>query len=146
VSGYDAGGLDRRSYDGAASPDGEGSLGDLFSMLTSELSQLVRSEMELARVELHEEATKAGKAAGMLVGGAVAALVALILLTSAVAWGLAEVVEPGWAFLVVGLVVGAVAAVLAMKGRTRLADVHPVPDLTVDTLKEDARWARAQVR
>jgi hypothetical protein len=63
-----------------------------------------------------------------------------------VAWGLAEVVDAGWAFLIVGVVVGAAAAVLAMNGRKRLAEVRPVPDQTVDTLKEDARWARAQVK
>jgi uncharacterized membrane protein YqjE len=146
VSGDDAGGLDRRSYEGAGSPGDGASLGELLSTLTSDLSQLVRSEMELARVEIREEASKAGKAAGMLGGGAVAALVALILLTSAVAWGLAEVVDAGWAFLIVGVVVGAAAAVLAMNGRNRLAEVRPVPDQTVDTLKEDARWARAQVK
>ena len=86
--------------------------------------------MELARVEIREEAGKAGKAAGMLGGGAVAALVALILLTSAAAWGLAEVVDAGWAFLIVGVVVGAVAAVLAMNGRqeARRGPPRPRPD------------------
>ena len=54
-------------------------------------------------------------------------------------------IEPGWAFLVVGLAVGAVAAVLAVTGRNRLREVSPLPDQTVETLKEDARWARAQV-
>jgi uncharacterized membrane protein YqjE len=146
VSGYDAGDLDRRSYGDPAAHGDEASLGELFGSLTSDLSQLVRSEMELARVEIREEAAKAGKAAGMLGGGAVAALVALIMLASAAAWGLAEVVDAGWAFLIVGVVIGAVAAVLVMNGRQRLADVRPVPDQTVDTLKEDARWARAQVK
>jgi len=147
VSTYDAGDLDRRLGSAAGRDSGDdASLGDLFSSLTNDLSQLVRSEMELARVEIREEAGKAGKAAGMLGGGAVAALVALILLTSAAAWGLAEVVDAGWAFLIVGVVIGAVAAVLAMSGRRKLAEVRPVPDQTVDTLKEDARWARAQVK
>lgn len=147
MSTYDAGDLDRRLGSAAGRDSGDdASLGDLFSSLTNDLSQLVRSEMELARVEIREEAGKAGKAAGMLGGGAVAALVALILLTSAAAWGLAEVVDAGWAFLIVGVVIGAVAAVLAMSGRRKLAEVRPVPDQTVDTLKEDARWARAQVK
>lgn len=147
MSTYDAGDLDRRlgSAGGREGPD-DASLGDLFSSLTSDLSQLVRSEMELARVEIREEAGKAGKAAGMLGGGVVAALVALILLTSAAAWGLAEVVDAGWAFLIVGVVIGALAALLAMNGRRKLAEVRPVPDQTVDTLKEDARWARAQMK
>jgi uncharacterized membrane protein YqjE len=135
VSGYtSAGGTD------------DASLGDLFSSLTTDLSQLVRSEMELAKVELREEAGKAGKAAGMLAGGALAGYLALILLSFAAAWGLAEVIDAGWAFLIVGLIVAAVAAVLVMTGRQKLRDVRPVPDQTVDTLKEDARWARAQVK
>jgi uncharacterized membrane protein YqjE len=146
VSGYDSGDLDRRPYGERAVQQDEASLGELFGSLTSDLSQLVRSEMELARVEIREEAGKAGKAAGMLGGGAVAALLALIMLASAAAWGLAEVVDAGWAFLIVGVVIGAVGAVLVMIGRQRLADVRPVPDQTVDTLKEDARWARAQVK
>jgi hypothetical protein len=46
----------------------------------------------------------------------------------------------------VGLVIGAIGAVLVLKGRDRLSEVQPVPHETVDTLKEDARWARAQVK
>jgi uncharacterized membrane protein YqjE len=140
---YDPGGQERRPTDPGVE---EPSLGELFNALTSDLSTLVRSEMELARVEIREEAGKAGKAAGMLGGGALAGYLALILLSFAAAWGLAEVVDAGWAFLVVGLVVGVVAAALVMIGRKRLREVHPVPDQTVDTLKEDARWARAQVK
>ena len=127
-------------------PGGERSLGELFGTLTSDLSELMRSEMELARVELKEEATKAGKAAGLLGAGALAGYLALTLLAFAAAWGLAEVVDAGWAFLIVGLVVGAIAAVLALKGKERMNAVNPVPDQTMETLKEDARWARAQVK
>jgi hypothetical protein len=128
------------TYDG-----GERSLGELFGELTQEFGQLVRSEMELARVELKEEAGRAGRAGAMLGGAAAAGYLALVLLAFAAAWGLAEVIEPGWAFLVVGVVVGAVAAALAVAGRNRMREVSPVPDQTVETLKEDARWARAQV-
>lgn len=148
MSRYDAGDLDRSTSAGGVGDPGtdEASLGELFSSLTTDLSQLVRSEMELARVEIREEASKAGKAAGMLGGGALVGYLALILLSFAAAWGLAEVVDAGWAFLIVGLVVAAVAAVLALAGKKRLEQVHPVPEQTVDTLKEDARWARAQVK
>lgn len=149
MSGYDTGDVDRRTtYAGGVGDSGaeDASLGELFGSLTTDLSQLVRSEMELARVEIREEASKAVKAAGMLGGGALVGYLALILLSFAAAWGLAEVVDAGWAFLIVGLVVAAVAAVLALTGKKRLQQVHPVPDQTVDTLKEDARWARAQVK
>jgi hypothetical protein len=124
----------------------DASLGELVGHLSSDLSDLIRSEMELARVEIRQEVTKAGRAAGMLGAGGLLAYLGLTLLAMAAAWGLAEVVEPGWAFLIVGVVVAAAAAVLIVTGRNRLQEVHPVPEETVETLKEDARWARAQVK
>ena len=141
--GHDPGGPDRRRTDPRVE---EPSLGELFTSLTSDLSTLVRSEMELARIEIRQEVGKVGKAAGMLGAGALAGYLALILLSFSAAWGLAEVVDAGWAFLIVGLAVAVAAAVLAMTGRKRLQDIRPVPEQTVDTLKEDARWARAQVK
>ena len=124
----------------------EPSLGDLFGRLTSDLGELMRSELELARVEIREEAGKAGKAAGMLGAGGLIAYLGLALVATAAAWGLAEVMDAGWAFLLVGLVVGAAGAVLLVMGRARLQEVRPVPEETVETLKEDAQWARAQVK
>jgi uncharacterized membrane protein YqjE len=127
-------------------PGTDPSLGELFGTLTSDLGELVRSEMELARVEIREEAAKAGRAAGLLAAGGLIAYLGLGLLAMAAAWGLAEVVDAGWAFLIVGLVVAAIGAVVVIKGRDQLREVRPVPDETVETLKEDARWARAQVK
>jgi uncharacterized membrane protein YqjE len=127
-------------------PGTDQSLGDLFGNLTSDLGELVRSEMELARVEIREEAVKAGRAAGMLGAGGLIAYLGLGLLAMAAAWGLAEVVDAGWAFLIVGVVVAAIGAVVLMKGRDQLQEVQPVPEETVETLKEDARWARAQLK
>jgi uncharacterized membrane protein YqjE len=127
-------------------PGTDQSLGELFGTLTSDLSELVRSEMELARVEIREEAAKAGRAAGLLGAGGLIAYLGLGLMAMAAAWGLAEVVDAGWAFLIVGLVIAAIGVVVLMKGRDRLREVRPVPEETVETLKEDARWARAQVK
>jgi uncharacterized membrane protein YqjE len=127
-------------------PGTDQSLGELFGTLTSDLSELVRSEMELARVEIREEAATAGRAAGLLGAGGLIAYLGLGLMAMAAAWGLAEVVDAGWAFLIVGLVIAAIGVVVLMKGRDRLREVRPVPEETVETLKEDARWARAQVK
>jgi uncharacterized membrane protein YqjE len=123
----------------------EASFGELFGRLTGEMSDLLRGEMELARVELKEEAAKAGKAGGMLGAAAAIGYVALILLAFAAAWGLAEVIATGWAFLVVGVVVAVIAGALAMTGRKKMREVNPVPEQTIENLKEDARWARARV-
>jgi uncharacterized membrane protein YqjE len=122
------------------------SVGELLSRVTDDFSHLVRTHVELAKVEIKEEVARAGKGAGMLTGAAVAGLLTLLLLSFAAAWGLAEVVEPGWAFLIVGLVWAIVTAVLALQGRDRLRAVHPVPEQTKETVEEDVAWAKEQRR
>jgi uncharacterized membrane protein YqjE len=140
------GAYDPRAEAHGAPVEDDASLGELFGRLTTDLGELMRSEIELARVEIRDEAAKAGRAAGLLGVGGLVAYLGLALLATAAAWGLAEVIDAGWAFLIVGLVVAAIGAGLAMAGRRQLAQVRPVPDQTVETLKEDARWARAQVK
>lgn len=122
----------------------EASLGDLFGRMTSDFSTLVRKEMELAKVELKEEAKQAGKAGGAFGGAAVAGLMALILLSFALAWGLAEIMPEGFAFLIVGVLYAIAAAVMFSSGRKKMQQVNPVPEQTVETLKEDAQWLRDQ--
>lgn len=122
------------------------SLGDLLGDLSRDLSTLMRQEIELAKVEIKEEVAKTGKAGGMLGGTAVAGHMALLLLSFALAWGLAEIMPTGFAFLLVGLAYAAVAGALYLKGRDELRKVHPVPEQTVETLKEDVAWARQQMK
>ncbi len=119
------------------------SLGELVGRMSSDLSTLFRQEIALAKVEMKEEATKAAKGAGMFGGTALAGYMALLLLSFAAAWGLAEVMPTGVAFLIVGLVYAIAAAVLFMAGRKEIKSVHG-PEKTVQTLKEDAQWAREQ--
>ena len=119
------------------------SLGELVARLSTDFGDLVTTQVELAKVEIKEEVARAGKGAGMLGGGAVAGLLALSLLSFAAAWGLAEVIEPGVAFLIVGVVWAAIAAVLFLTGRNRLTSVEPIPE-TRDTIKEDISWAKQQ--
>ena len=68
---------------------------------------------------------------------------AVLLLPFAAAWGLAEVVPEGVAFLIVGVVWAAVAAALLVTGRQRLAEAR-IPEQTVQEVKEDAQWVRQQ--
>lgn len=100
----------------------------------------------MAKTELREEATKAGKAAGMLGGAGVAAVFGLLLLSFAAAWGLAEVMPVGFAFLIVGAVYVLVAVILFMRGRAQMKQVSPVPEQTMETLKEDVQWAKAPMK
>jgi hypothetical protein len=121
------------------------SLGDLFSRLTEDLSRLVRDEVELAKVEI-SHTVESVKTAGISIGIAgLLGLMAFVLLSFAAAWGLAEVVPTGVAFLIVGGVYGLVALALLAFGRQRVKAVKPVPEQTVETLKEDVAWAKQQM-
>ncbi len=120
-------------------------LSELLSNVTNEIATLFRKEVELARIETSEQVSRAAKAGGMLGAAAVIGFLDLILFSFAAAWALAEVVPEGVAFLIVGGVYGLVALVLAAVGRQRLKTVKPVPEQTVETLKEDVAWAKQQM-
>jgi hypothetical protein len=121
----------------------EASVAELLGRVTDDVGQLVRSHVELAKVEIKEEVARAGKGAGMLTGAALAGYLTIALLSLAAAWGLSEVLPEGVAFLVVGLVWAAVTAVLAVTGRNELQHVKPVPE-TTETIQEDVQWAKQQ--
>lgn len=131
---------------GQEHPQDERSLGELLNSAAHDIGQLMRQELELAKVELREEAGKASKAGAKIGAGAVIGHLALLLASFAAAWGLAEVMHPAWAFLIVAVVYGIVAAVLFAAGRKQFREMSAVPRQTVETLKEDASWAREQVR
>jgi len=120
----------------------ETSIGELIGDISNDLSQLFRQEIELAKAEIKQEATKAGKAAGMLGGAGFAGYLAVVLLSFALVFGLANVMDAGWAALIVAVIWAVIGAVLYATGRKRLKTVDPVPRRTVDTLKEDAQWLK----
>ena len=79
----------------------DSSIGELIGNISNDLSQLFRQEVELAKAEVKEEAAKAGKAAGMLGGAGFAGYLAVVLLSFALVFGLANVMDAGWAALIV---------------------------------------------
>ncbi len=133
---------DLRAHDG--SEVDERGLGELVKEMTSELSELFHKEIELAKVETKEEVAKVGKTAGMFGGAGLAGWLAVIFLSFALAWAL-DAVMPRWlAFALVGVVYAASAAALFIQGRKTAKTINPVPEQTVETLKEDVQWAKAQ--
>lgn len=120
----------------------EPSLGELIGAATSDLSDLFRSEIELAKVEIKEEVKTAGQAGAFMGAAGVLGYLTLTLLCFAAAWGLAEVIPEGFAFLIVAVVVGAVAGALFLTGKKRLDEFEPVPTQTVETIQEDVEWAK----
>ncbi|TMM39731.1 MAG: phage holin family protein [Actinobacteria bacterium] len=126
----------------AAQQPQESSVGQLISEISDDLSTLFRQEIELAKAEVRQEARKASRAAGMLGAAGFAGYMVALLLTLAVVAGLSNVMDPGWAALLVAVVWAVAGAVLYVTGRQRLRAVSPVPRQTVETLKEDAQWLK----
>ena len=124
-----------------AAPE-DASLGDLVGRLTGDLSHLMRAEIALAKAEAKEEAARAGRGAGMLTGAGVGALLVATFASLALMFGLGSWMALGWAALIVAVLWAVVAAVLASSGRSALKTVNLALPETVDTLKEDARWAK----
>ncbi len=111
------------------------SLGDLLGEVTRDMSTLMRQEVELAKVELKQSATRAGKGAGMLAGAGVAGHFVLLFLSLALWWALGNVMGLGWSGVVVAIIWGVVAAILAAIGRKELNAIKGMPQ-TAETLQE----------
>ncbi|MHA7141905.1 phage holin family protein [Arthrobacter sp. Sr33] len=111
------------------------SLGSLLGDVSRDISTLMRQELELAKAELRETGTQAGKGAGMLGGAGIAGHFVLLFLSLALMWGLGDLIGLGWSSVIVAVLWGIVAAVLAMKGKKELKAVRGMPD-TAETLKE----------
>lgn len=103
-------------------------LGELVGNLSRDMATLVRQELQLARIEIKDELSRSSRAGGMLGGTAFAGYLAVVMVSFAIAWGLAEAMPAGLAFLVVGLVYAAVAYALYQRGREELKQVRPVPE------------------
>jgi uncharacterized membrane protein YqjE len=133
-----------RDSDAAVEPKrADVSLGELFSEMTSKLGTLLRQEVELAKVETKEEVGRAAKAGGLLGAGGAAAWFALLFVSLALAWLLDQAMNRALAFAIVGVAWLLAAIVLFTVGRRRMKDVEPLPQ-TIETLKEDVAWAKAQ--
>lgn len=123
------------------------SLGQLFGDLSRQLSTLVRQEIDLARTEMTSKATSAGRDVGMIAAGGAAAYAAFLALMVAVALMLIELGVAAWlSWLIVAIVVGAGGAFLILRGRQQLQQLDPAPRRTVETLKDDADWAKERLK
>lgn len=128
-------------------PRDERSLGEIVGDIAKDLSTLVRQEIELAKTELKQEATKASKGAGMLGGAALAGYLTILFLSLTLMFALRTALGGFvWAALIVAVIWGVVAAVLAATGRKKMREVNPKPEATIETLKEDAQWAKTATR
>ena len=120
------------------------SIGEMLTDISTDLSTLVRQEIELAKAELRQSAGKAGKGAGMFAGAGVAGHMVLLFLSIALWWALSHPVGHSWSALIVAVIWGIIAAVLFSMGRKQLKQVdfsglkqiNPKPEQTVETLQQ----------
>ncbi|HEV7678913.1 MAG TPA: phage holin family protein [Candidatus Dormibacteraeota bacterium] len=122
-------------------------IAELLRELADETSALVRQELALAKAELAEKGKQVGIGVGMFGGAGVVALAALGAFTAFLIAVLALALPVWGAALVVTAVYGVVAGILAMTGRNRLKrGTPPVPEETVETVKEDVAWAKTRAQ
>ncbi|HWO84333.1 MAG TPA: phage holin family protein [Solirubrobacterales bacterium] len=123
------------------------STGELVKELSEQTTTLVRKEIDLAKAELSQKGKVAGEGAGMFGGAAVVGLLALGTLTTMILALLDKAMDLWVAALIVTLIYGAIAAVLALSGRDRVKKgMPPAPEQTVETVKEDVQWAKSRAK
>jgi len=123
------------------------SIGELLKQLSEQTATLVRQELDLAKAEMQQKGKRAGVGIGMIGAGGVLALAAVGALTATLILVLAEWMDAWIAALFVTLVYAAGAAVLALQGREKVGEANPpVPEQTIETVKEDVQWAKSQVK
>lgn len=116
-------------------------IGDLITHVT----ELFRKEMLLLRAELNEKGNQVLTAIGMIAGALVIALTALNVLAAALVAALAEIMDGGWAALIVGVVLAAVAYFMASSGMNNLKTANLTPRRTAESLSRDATMAKERV-
>ena len=122
------------------------SIGELFSELAGETATLIRQEVALAKVELTQKAGKAGGHVGSLAIGGAVAYAALLCALAGVIILLAGLVPLWVAAFVVAAITGLIGGMMISKALAGLKQINVAPRQTIETLKEDAQWAKEQVK
>jgi uncharacterized membrane protein YqjE len=129
-----------------ATPQTQRSFSDVLQDIVGNIQQIIRSEVRLAQVEIKDKANQASKPLSVLVTGAILGLYGLGFLLLAAVYGL-SLVLPAWgAALIVGAVMAIIAGGLVASGLTKLREINPVPEKTIQTMKENAQWAKEQTK
>ena len=125
----------------------EASIAELVKQLSEQTSRLARQEIELAKAELAVKGKRAGLGAGMFGGAGIFGFYAVGAMTATGILALATAIAAWLAALIVTVVLGAVAAGLALQGRTKLQQATPpIPEQATESVKEDVQWAKSRAR
>ena len=122
-------------------------VGELVKQLSEQTSRLARLEVELAKAELTAKGKRAGIGAGMFGGAGIFGLYAVGALPATAILALATAVAAWLAALIVTVVLGAVAGVLALQGKNKVQQATPpVPEQATESVKEDVQWAKTRAQ
>jgi uncharacterized membrane protein YqjE len=122
------------------------SIGELFAELSQKTTTLVRQEIQLAKVEMSQKASRVGKNVGFLVIGGVVAYTGVLALVTAAIIVLGQVIAYWLSAAIIGVVITLIGAALVLKGANTLRQEEPTPRETVETLQEDKEWLKDQTR
>jgi hypothetical protein len=122
------------------------SLGDLFNELSQEFSQLIRQEVTLAKAEVTQKATQAGKDVGFMAAGGAVAYVGLMAVVAGIIIALGNAIPLWLSAILVGLVMAGAGYLFVERGMDALKKTNMAPQQTIASLKEDATWVREQAR
>jgi hypothetical protein len=138
--------VEARVVEGRSAMGDSRSVPELLGDLARSIPALVRQEILLLRSELSDKVTQIEVGLGSIVAGGILLFAALLVLLQAIVIALTEFVGPGWAALIVGVIVAAVGAVLLKKGADQMKTTNLMPNRTANQLKQDAELAKEQVR
>jgi uncharacterized membrane protein YqjE len=127
-------------------PEPDASTGELVKQLSEQVSQLVRDELKMARLELTRKGRFAGLGAGLFGVSGLVALYAIACLLAAAIIAIAGEIRPWLAALIIGLALLAVSGVAALMGRSRMRRATPpMPEQAVEGTKADVEEVRERM-
>jgi hypothetical protein len=130
-----------------ASDASEASLAELVKQLSEQSSRLARQEVELAKAELAAKGKRAGIGAGMFGGAGAFGFYGFGALTAAAILALATAVDDWLAALIIAVVYGVIAGILALQGKHKVEQATPpIPEEAAESVKEDVQWARSRAQ
>ena len=121
-------------------------VGDVLQDILSNLQEIIRAELLLAKAELKEKGERASKPLVILGAGVILGILALGFLLLAAVYGLALVIPQWLAALIVGVALAIFAGILTFTSRKALRRIDPVPERTVQTVKENVQWTKDRIR
>jgi uncharacterized membrane protein YqjE len=129
-----------------ATPQTQRSVPQVLQDIVGNLQEIIRSELRLAKTEIKEEAVKAAKPAATFGVGLVLGFYGMGFLLLAAVYGLSAVIAGWLAALLVGAFLAVVAIALMSSGGKRLKQLNPTPEKTVQSLEENVKWAKHQIK